>query len=124
MADFPTLSKKPDGESYKEETDNPSIDPEGTDGGYFITRPRYTRTPPTTFRFRFRDISLADKGILDTFWKTTVKGSSVGFNWTNPVTGTVHNVRFGKEMKKIEFERTGYGTNHRFDTGEIILTEV
>lgn len=120
--DFPTLSMKPDGESYRLSAPNPSKDGEQTDGGYWITRPRYTRKPPRSFSFKFVDISQADRDELLAFWED-VKGSSVAFNWRDPTDDALYNVRFGKGFE-LEFSRTGHGTNHRYDTNEIKLTEV
>lgn len=123
MADFPTLSIDFDASSFEVEIDNPSVEPEKTDGGYLITRPRYTRTPPKTYKFKYVNISHADRLLLETFWNTTVKGSSVAFNWTEPTTSAVKNVRFGPGTK-LTFNRIGFGTNHRYETGEIRLVEV
>lgn len=119
---FPTLSMKPDGETLRIQLENPAIESEMMDGGYYITRPRYTRTPPRTFLFQFTDISEADKNTLMAFWDG-VKGSSYAFNWVNPTTGVTHNVRFSKGLT-LEFIRVGIGTNHRYNTSEISLTEV
>lgn len=121
--DFPTLSQKPDGETFKVSIENPAIEPQNTDGGYLITRPKYTRAPPRTFMFQFSDISQDDRTTLDTFFSTQAKGSSVAFDWADPTSGTVYNVRFSKGFI-LEFDRTGYGSNHRYDTNMISLTEV
>lgn len=123
MVDFPTLSMRPDGTSFKVSIPNPSIESEETDGGYFNTRPRYTRRPPKTFTFKFTDIGQDDRDTLDHFFSEVVKGSSVIFNWTDPTNGAVHQVRFSQGFK-LEFIRTGVSFNHRYDTNEISLTEV
>ena len=124
MADleFPNLSIKPDGETYKVKVPNPSKEGSDTDGGYFITRPKYTRKPPRSFSFVFKDLSQNDRDTLEAFWDR-VKGSSVAFNWREPTNGKLFNVRFGKGLE-LEFSRVGIGTNHRYDTNEITLTEV
>jgi hypothetical protein len=119
---FPTLSKHPDAESFKISVPNPSKDGQDTDGGYFITRPKYTRRPPRSFKFQYKDIGQADRVTLEAFWDQ-VKGSSVAFNWTDPTTNVLHNVRFGKGTT-LEISRYGMGLNHRYDTNEITLTEV
>lgn len=119
---FPTLSIQPDASTFKVSIPNPAKEPESTDGGYMFTRPKFTRRPAKTFSFKFVDIGQQDRNALTNFWETT-KGSSVAFNWRDPTSGTLHNVRFGKGMT-LEFVRTGVGTNHRYDTNEITLTEV
>lgn len=123
MVDFPTLSMRPDGLSFRVSIPNPSIESEETDGAYFNTRPRYTRRPPKTFRFKFTDLGQDDRDTLDDFFSNVVKGSSVIFNWTDPTNGSVHQVRFSPGFK-LEFARTGVSFNHRYDTNEISLTEV
>jgi len=123
MAEFPTLSIGFDSTSYKVSRANPAYEGEDTDGGYVVgSRPRYTRSPPRTFTFKFVNVSHADRVTLEAFWET-VKGSSVIFQWRDPTTAVLHDVRFTKGMM-LEFERTGYGTNHRYDTGTVSMTEV
>ena len=119
---FPTLSIQPDALSFKVSIPNAAKEPQETDGGYMFTRPKFTRRAARTFSFKFKDLSQADKAALEGFWFQT-KGSAVAFNWTEPTTGAVHNVRFGKGMT-IEFQRSGVGFNHRYDTNDIQLTEV
>lgn len=119
---FPTLSMLPDGDSLQIEADNPAIEPQDTDGGYLITRPQYTRTPPRTFSFMYSDLGQADRDALDNFWNQ-VKGSSVAFNWTDPTSGTVYNVRFDKGFK-LQLQRWGVASNHRYKTNTIVLVEV
>lgn len=124
MADveFPTLSIGPDGESYKVSVPNPAKEPQDTDGGYTLTRPKYTRRPARSFKFMFKDLSQDDRDALENFWDR-VKGSSVAFNWREPTNGKLYNVRFGKGQT-LEFSRVGIGFNHRYETNEITLTEV
>lgn len=119
---FPTLSLLPDGATYSVDQENPAMEGQDTDGGYWVTRRRYTRTPPKSFSFSFSHINATDVATLQNFWNT-VGGSSSAFNWINPVTGLTYNVRFGKGMK-LEFKRTGYGSNHYYDSSTITLTEV
>lgn len=122
--DYPTLSMLPDGDSLQTEWDNPAIDPSNsdTDGGYQITRPLYTRDPPRTWTFKYSDLGQADHDALETFWNT-VKGSSVAFNWRHPVSAELVNVRFSKDFK-LQLLRVGIGTNHRYQSNTISITEV
>jgi phage-related protein len=121
MSNYPTFTYEFDASSFRETAENPVIASEA-EGGYTLTRPRFTRAPRRTFRFRHRNITDAEKQTLLTFWNDR-KGGSGAFNWTHPIQGTVINVRFGPDME-MEFERIGFGTNHRWDSGEIILVEV
>jgi phage-related protein len=122
MADFPTLSKQLDASAFKMSYENPSTKEGETDGGYVITRARHTRRPRRIFTIRFVDITETDRLALEAFWDAR-RGGSEAFNWTNPVTSDVFNVRFDSQ-NSIEFNRVGYGTNHRYDTNEIVLKEV
>lgn len=119
---YPTLSALPDGATWQVSQENPAIEGNDTDGGYWVTRRRYTRTPPKSFSFSYADISHADMITLQNFWNQ-VGGSSSGFNWVNPVDNVTYNVRFGKGMK-LDFQRIGFGANHRFSSSTITLTEI
>lgn len=122
MADFPTLSKGFDATAFKISYENPAV-PEGeTEGGYVITRARHTRRPRRFFTIRYLDITEADRLALEAFWDAR-RGGSEAFNWTNPVTSETFNVRFDSQAA-LEFNRVGYGTNHRYDTTEIQLKEI
>jgi len=122
MANFPTLSKDFDATDFIEEIENPNYDAPEMEGGYVYSRPRFTRKPRRKFTIKFIDISQTDKEALETFWNNQ-KGGSLAFNFTHPVTGETINCRFASKAT-IEFKRTGYGTNHRYDTGNIELNEV
>jgi len=122
MANFPILSKDFDASSFKERSENPVVASGDTEGGYVYTRPRHTRRPRKSFEFKFVDISEAERTDLTDFWDDR-RGGSGAFNWTHPITATVYNVRFDPEMV-LEFERSGYANNHRWDSSTIILKEV
>jgi phage-related protein len=122
MADFPILSNDFDAASFTEASENPSVAGGDTEGGYEISRARHTRRPRRTWTFRFGDITEAERVILQNFWDARFGGAGA-FNWTHPITAVVYNVRFEKQST-LEFSRTGYGTNHRWDTGTITLKEV
>jgi hypothetical protein len=93
MADFPTLSSK--AQSCPDEPIDDTISSK-SEGGYTMTRPRNTRQ-----RRKFGPVkmmlSAADWAALKTF-DGIVGGWSI-FNWTHPVTGTVHQVRFTSRPK-------------------------
>lgn len=122
MTDFPTLSKHPDANTLTIEAENPAVSSGDTDGGYEYTRPKFTRRPRRTITFNYKNISPADKVSLQSFWDACF-GGSVAFNWTDPTTATVYNVRFSKDMK-LKFSRDGVGTTHRYNTDPITLKEV
>jgi len=121
MTDYPTLSKDIDASSFSQESENLAVATE-TDGGYVITRSKFTRRPRRVFMFKHTDISEAERNTLQDFWDAR-KGGVGAFDWTHPVTLVVYNVRFSPEMK-LKFSRSGYGTNHRWDSSDIELREV
>jgi hypothetical protein len=120
---FPTLSMKPDGDSLMVEIENPAISPPKTDGGYMFTRPLYTRSPPRTWTFAYSDLGQSDYLTMEDFFKNQAKGSSVAFTWVHPVTAENALVRFSKDFK-LQMTRVGIGSNHRYKTNTISLTEV
>ena len=122
MANYPTLSSTLDASPFKESSENPAVAGGETEGGYDHTRARFTRRPRRTFMFVHKDLSEAERVTLQTFWDDQ-QGASVAFNWTHPITAITYNVRFARDMT-MDFNRTGYGTNHRWDSSTITLKEV
>lgn len=121
MTAFPDVQYL-DAATYNETSENPVITPGKMEGGYVLTRPRFTRRPRRTFAFSFEDMSDADKNTLQDFWDD-MRGSSNGFTWQHPISGNTINVRFEPTMT-MKFSRTGYGTNHRWKSDTIVLTEI
>ena len=122
MADFPTLSKQFDANTLDIQSENPVGGSGDTGAGYEYTRPKWTRRPRRTFTFTFKSITAADRVALQNFWDTHF-GGSVAFNWTDPTTSTVYNVRFSKEMQ-LKFSRDGAGNLNLYNTDPIIMKEV
>lgn len=103
MSDFPTLSIGPN-YPIKETPEDSTIQSE-FDGGYTQTRPRFTRIRKT-FELKYDNlISDSDKSALESFAET-VKGGSLSFTWTHPVTSVSYTVRF---KKTPEYEYVHYG---------------
>lgn len=107
---FPTLSEGQDSKYFSQISDDPAIRA-STEGGYEITRRRYTRTPRKTFTSGFTRIGSVDKATLAAFEETVGVGSVI-FDWTNPDTLAVHAVRF---TGPINFKYVGHGPNKRWD---------
>jgi hypothetical protein len=91
---FPTLSQKEDQQYFGRTSDDPAIKAP-VEGGYEITRPRYTRPPRRIWKTGFSLLTEADIAALDSFW-TTVQGGSLAFNYTLPTSGETVLVRFNK----------------------------
>lgn len=121
MTDFPTNIKIFDAATFREGVEDPAIEPGEMEGGYSITRPKFTRAPRRSFSWSYVEMRDADKAALQAFW-TLVRGRSAAFNWTHPVSGEVINCRFG-EMK-LEFSRTGYGPLNIWKSDTIVIQEI
>lgn len=107
---YPTFaSAKFDSKTYTEEQDDPAMRNK-MEGGYTITRPRYSRIRKT-FSFTYRSMTEADKATMQTFWGTTKGGSEI-INWTNPYNNTVYQVRF---LEKLQWTQVGAGTLKLWD---------
>lgn len=125
MTDFPVVQYL-DASTFSETQEDPAISAAKMEGGYVLSRPRFTRRPRRTFTFNFDGMTDADKTTLQTFWNT-VHGSSDMFNWTHPQTGEVILVRFDSAMGnlKIDVSVAAPATmGSHWKSGSIILTEV
>ena len=121
MTTWPILSKGEDAKYYGVEYEDVTIAAE-MEGGYVVTRPRHTRKPRRTWTTGYSSISQSDLTIWETFFDS-IRGGSLAFDWTNPVTSVVHSVRLkAGEMPRIEYR--GAGTNYRYDITNIKLEEV
>jgi hypothetical protein len=83
--------------SYPEEWDDPTIRSE-MEGGYTITRQRYTR-----FRRKFKRgwaaLEATDYATLIAFYQGDAAGGSAFFTWTTDTDATSVNVRFSAPLK-------------------------
>lgn len=105
MADFPTIAAP--NIPIKITTDDPAIRTDA-EGGYEMTRPRYTRIRKT-FGLEWVALTNADYLLLKAHYEAMGGGSDM-FNFTSPIDGsTVHVVRFNKPIDAtlIQFDRLG-----------------
>lgn len=121
MADFPPsgMTAKEDSRYRTQKQADPVLRSE-TDGGYVITRPRYTRAPRKTFTTGFTSVSQADKVLMESFWDSH-KGGALSFTWADPVTTTVYTVRF---MGQPEYKYVGMKTTYLWDITNVVLEQV
>lgn len=121
MADFPTteLAGLEDSKHFTESSADPAKRYE-MDGGYTITRPRYTRTPRKTWTTGFTDLTATQKDSFMAFWESK-KGGADSFTYLNPADATTYTVRF-KGVAKIKY--TGMGPLRRWDITDITLEQV
>lgn len=109
---FPTLPSGMVADSAKFSTDlaDNAIRDE-TEGGYTITRARSTRMPRRSWKLGYTFSTNADKNTIEDFWKLTL-GTSRIFNWTDPESLIVYQVRF---KGTISSKYVGKGPLHRWD---------
>lgn len=121
MADFPpvTMTAKEDSRQRSDKQADPAMRKE-MDGGYVVTRARYTRAPRKTFITGFTNISQADKVAFQNFWDSK-KGGSDSFTWADPITTTVYTVRF---VGQPDFKYVGMGSTYRWDITNVQLEQV
>lgn len=93
-----------------------------SDGGYTMTRPRYTRVP-RTWELKWPAMSHADYQTFSTFYTGTAIGGSVSFSWTCPTDGAAKTVRFAAEPKAEIIAWTSAGTPRLWAVG-VTLEEV
>lgn len=119
MIEFPTLTDKPDSSTYTVDREDPGI---GNDmeGGYKVTRPRFTRSPRRTFKFGYTFLSNDDYLLLEAFWNET-RGTSNSFVWHNQFTDETITVRFTKYWSA---KYAGAGSYRAWDVTGIELEEV
>lgn len=120
MSNFPTIPQ--DSAKFSERhAEDPAIQTK-MEGGYTITRPRFTRRPRRRFTTGFTDLTNAQKLELQAFYDL-MKGSSNSFNYSHPVDATVFLVRF--EPGSIPaYSYRGMGYTVRWDVSQIMLEEI
>lgn len=88
---YPNIPDSFDPARYEIDFEDPAIATE-MEGGYVVSRARHTRPPRRTWTIGYTKMKHADKLLLDAFY-AQVRGGSTIFDWTNPETDTVHQVR-------------------------------
>jgi len=123
MADFPPplVQGKEDSQYFQEIGQNPAMAAE-TDGGYTITRPRFTRPPRRVFVTGFTELTDAEKQVLFDFWNAK-KGSSEPFTYQHPVSGVVYTVRF-KPGTELKAKYVGRGLMRLWTVADVQLEQV
>lgn len=106
---FPTDPAQ-DAKYYEMELEDPALRTQ-MEGGYVVTRPKHTRKPRRTFKSGCTAITTDQRKVLEGFYDA-VRGGSAIFDWADPVTGEVFQVRF---KEKITFKYTGVGISQLWD---------
>ena len=121
MADFPTvtLAGIEDSKHFSESQADP-VQGADVDGGYRITRPRYTRLPRKTWTTGFSDLTDTEKSSFTTFWDLKMGGSD-SFTYLNPADAVEYTVRF-KGQPKIKY--VGMAALRRWEISGITLEQV
>lgn len=94
-----------------------------SEGGWTMSRARFTRRPPVSYTLGFTDISDADKLALQALYDAVRGSSEIIEGWTHPTTGELKNVRF-KQGSVPQYSYRGRGGNHRWDVSSVMIEEV
>jgi phage-related protein len=118
MSSFPSLTYAP---SYpiKEEREDSAIKSK-TEGGYEISRQRFTRVRRKWY-LGYQMLPETDIATLRTFVDVTVKGGADYFTWTNPMDSNTYTVRFEKPPTFSAKAKSGGITQYQVD---FVLQEV
>lgn len=117
------LNDRHDSQKFKETHRADPAMPFETEGGWVLTRPRYTRPTPILYSLGFTDISDTDKQIIQQLYSDTHGGSLIISDWEHPTSGVLVNVRF-KQGSIPQYTYRGRGGNHRWDVSGVQLEEV
>ncbi|MDX5412903.1 MAG: hypothetical protein LPK02_07630 [Rhodobacterales bacterium] len=102
--------------------EDPALDFQ-TEGGWLMTRARYTRRPPVTYSLGFTDLSNAEKEQIEALYEATRGSSDYITDWIHPISGLPIDVRF-KKGSVPQYKYRGFGGNHRWDVTSIEIEEV
>ncbi len=121
MADFPTVELEgiEDSKHFSVSQADPVKSAE-YDGGYRVTRPRYTRLPRKTFSTGFSDLTAAQYDSFTDFWDLKM-GGSLSFTYLNPADSITYTVRF---MGQPKMKYVGMGYLRRWEIVGISLEQV
>lgn len=121
MADktFPaSLAEIQDSQYFQIELEDKGLKGE-VEGGYTHTRPRHTRKPRRSFKTGFTEITQAQMQTLLDFYDLV--GTYDKFNYTDPTTGAVYEMRFDKPFSP---KYKGVGTTKLWTITDVVLKQV
>lgn len=111
MPTYPTLSSfKLTEEVFDSWKEGLAVDPtlkNDQEGGYSITRSRFTRDR-RFWEFTYPYYTSADKDTLMTFERTTVRVGTTSFTWINPRDSVAYTVRYGQPVEYVPNKGSSY----------------
>ena len=105
---YPTLSDNPDEESFVREYATDPTKRTKLEGGAYVVMRRLT-TVPLRWSFVYRDLSVADRNALLTFYTGDANCGAVVIKWTDPSDSVEYFVRF-MGPPQCTLEPTGQNT--------------
>ena len=115
--DFPSALPAPLSGNLEEDGTDPWVSDSGAVGSS-RRRKRFTRALKTwTFTL---DMSVEERAVLVEFYDDELDSGTYGFNWTHPITGEAHEVKFDARPK---IKHAGGGGAWSRFTAEITLNE-
>lgn len=121
MADFPTvaLAGLEDSKHFNVSQADPAKK-QTVEGGYTVSRPRYTRSPRKTWSTGFTDLTTAQANSFTAFWDAKYGGAD-SFTYLNPADSQTYTVRF---MGQPKIKYVGMAALRRWDITGIALEQV
>lgn len=101
---------------------DPAI-PFNSEGGWLISRARFTRRPPVVYTLGFTDLSEAEKDVIQTLYNDARGSSEIITGWVHPTSGQTLSVRF-KQGSVPQYTYRGMRNNHRWDISGFMIEEV
>lgn len=121
MADFPTVALAGlENSKYFGVAQADPAKKQEVEGGYTVSRPRYTRLPRKTWTTGFSDLTTVEKDSFATFWDTKM-GGSASFTYLNPADAATYTVRF---MGQPKINYVGMAALRRWEITGITLEQV
>lgn len=117
------MFEKIDSSKFKEtHREDPVINFEA-EGGWVLTRPRYTRRPPVQYTLGFTNLSDEQKQAIEQLYNDARGSAEIITGWVHPVSKQSIPVRF-KKGSVPKYTYRGKGGTHRWDVADIVLEEV
>jgi hypothetical protein len=110
-----------DSSMFKEALNDPTISKD-LEGGWKITRPRYTRKLPPSMTTGFTECTDFEKTLFVNFWNNR-RGGSASFTYIHPVSGASILVRFAPNSTP-DIAYVGIGPRKRWTISGIKLEPV
>jgi hypothetical protein len=94
-----------------------------TEGGWVLSRARFTRRPPVIYTLGFTDLSNGDKRALENLYNDARGSSEIISGWLHPISGDATPVRF-VQGSVPNYQYKGFRGIHRWNVSAFMIEEV